>query len=157
MRPSGTADMGAGTNGYTTSYAGVGVRPARQGPGTGDAKWDRVEVLQPGGTGTARVERLTTEPHVASLAQHLRGELVVPGPGGGKPEIVNVFLDSGSGVTSTSEELISKMTSASPGVSLVRPFQGSARVRNSFGKEQDIAHEIMSPLGLATPWGRVRF
>ena len=60
VRPCGTADMGAGTDGYSTSYAGVGVRPAMLGPGTGDAKWGRVEVLQLGGTGTARVERLTT-------------------------------------------------------------------------------------------------
>ena len=158
VRPSGTADMGAGTDGYTTSYASVGVRSAMLGPGTGDKKWDRVEVLQPGGTGTARVERLTTEPHVAYLAQHVQGELVVPGPGGGKPERVNVLLDSGSGVTSISEELISKMMSASPGVSLVRPFQGSARVRNAFGKEQAITHETTPLLlTLATPWGSVRF
>ena len=108
------------------------------GPGTGDLEWDRVKGLQPGGTGTARVERLTTEQHVAYLTQHVRGKLEVPEPGGGKPETVNVPLDSGSGVTSISEELISKMTSESPGVSLVRPFQGSARVRNAFGEEHGI-------------------
>ena len=77
---------------------------------------------------------------------------MVPAPGGGKPETVNVLLDLGSGVTSISEELISKMTSASPGVSLVRPFQGSARVRNAFEKEQGITHEtIPLLLTLATP------
>ena len=69
-----------------------------------------------------------------------------------------MLLDSGSGVASISEELISKMTSASPGVSLVRPFQGSARVRNAFGKEQGITHETMPLLlTLAALWGRVRF
>lgn len=43
-----------------------------------------------------------------------------------------------------SEALGSKMTNARPGVSLVRPFQGSARVRISFRKEKAIAQETVS-------------
>lgn len=46
-----------------------------------------------------------------------------------RPERMTVVLDTASGVTSNSEELVTKMTSASPGVSLVRPSQGSAWVR----------------------------
>lgn len=63
------------------------------------------QVLQPGGKGAARVERLTMQPHLEYLAQHVKTELEVSCAESGNPEMVNVRLGTGWGVTSISEEL----------------------------------------------------
>lgn len=51
--------------------------------------------------------------------------------------------------------VVKKVTSECPGVSLVRPFQGSARVQISFGEEREITQEtVLLLLALVTSWGR---
>lgn len=56
-----------------------------------------VQVVEPGGSGLARVGRLTMQPIVEMLTQDILG---TPGvPSGGPPVTVNALLDTWSGVT----------------------------------------------------------
>ena len=64
----------------------------------------RVSVLQPGGRGDTSVDTVETEPHVEALMQHVAGRLVVPGASAAAE--VKVLMDSGSGTTAISEELV---------------------------------------------------
>lgn len=121
---------GSAADGYTTSYAGVGVRSAMPGTGTGDPAWGWL------GTPAARENWNSTQSHVTFLIRHVKEELAVPGPEGGKPKRVHVLQDSGSRVTSILEALVSKMTGARPGVSFVRPFPGSARCEPFSGRSK---------------------
>ena len=121
------------------------------------ASYARVEVLK-SGEGAARVEQLNTQPHVEFLAQHIRGELAVPGDGDRPPAVVQALMDSGSGVTSISESLVARMQRERPGEQLVQPFRGKARVRTAFGEERAVTYQtIPLLLTLLTPWGNVRF
>ena len=47
---------------------------------------------------------MDTEPHLEALMQHVAGRLAVPGASAATE--VNVFMDSGSGVTAMSQELV---------------------------------------------------
>lgn len=67
----GLTEPGDGAGGYTISYAGMRVRSANQGNGTEGSMYARVEVLQPGGSRAAPVERLTTKPYVEYFAQYM--------------------------------------------------------------------------------------
>lgn len=62
----------------------------------------RIEVVQPGGGGLARMKHLTGHQRVEPLTQHMQGSL---GLGRGRAETVgvNVWLGSGSGIASTFE------------------------------------------------------
>lgn len=77
------------------------------------------------------------------LAQHIKGELQVPGADGIAPVTVNVLMDIGTGVASILEELLMEMQRLSTGMELAIPFKGDARVRKAFdgeriGKQQTI-------------------
>ena len=64
----------------------------------------RVSVVQPGGCGDTSVDSVENESHLEALTQHLAGSLAVPGaPAAAR---VKVLIDSGSGITATSEELV---------------------------------------------------
>ena len=47
---------------------------------------------------------METEPHLETLTQHVAGRLAVPGASAAAE--VNIFIDSGSGITAMSEELV---------------------------------------------------
>ena len=69
---------------------------------SGTNSYASVSVLQPGGSGdTSTVD---TKPHLEALTQHVAGRLVVPGASAAAE--VNFLMDSGSGITVMSEELV---------------------------------------------------
>ena len=63
-----------------------------------------VLLLQPGGFGDTSVDTADTEPLLESLTQHVAGRLAVSGASAAAE--VKVLIDSGSGITATSEELV---------------------------------------------------
>lgn len=67
----------------------------------------RVQVVEPGDSDLAQVDRLTIQAHVNFLVQHVHGTLGVPGCG--LLVAVNAVLDTGSGVTSVSETLVRQL------------------------------------------------
>ena len=73
---------------------------------------------------------------------------------------VKVLMDSGSGITAMSEELVEALR-RQPGMmptALTQAFVGHARVVTSLGQESDIVTQSC-PLHLTieSPWGPVRF
>ena len=64
----------------------------------------RVSVLQPGGSGDTSVDAVETEPHLEALTQHVAGRLAVFGASAAAE--VKVLMDSGSGTTAMSEDLV---------------------------------------------------
>ena len=64
----------------------------------------RVSVLQPVGFGDTSVDAVETEPHLEALTQHVAGRLAVPGVSAAAE--VKVLMDSGSGTTAMSEDLV---------------------------------------------------
>ena len=118
----------------------------------------RVAVVQPGRCGETIVKSVENETHVEVLMQHLAGRLAVPGASAAAE--AKVLMDSGSGITAMSEELVQalrgqlRMTQTA----LTQALVGHVRVVTSLGQECDI--EMQScPLHLTidTPWGPVRF
>ena len=75
--------------------------------GKGLIRYSRIKVLEPGGKGGARVEKL--EPHVEMLSEHIRGSLAVPGEKQGPNFEVKVLVDSGSGVTAIIKALARRL------------------------------------------------
>lgn len=63
-------------------------------------------MVESGGSGLARVDRLTTQSHVELLSQHVRGTLGVPR--GDLHVAVTALLDSGSGVTTSISEVLAR-------------------------------------------------
>ena len=114
--------------------------------GKGLIRYSRIKVLEPGGEGGARVEKL--EPHVEMLSEHIRGSLAVPGENQGPRIEVTVLLDSGSGVTVIIEALVRRLEVQLPGTQVRCPFEGSARVMCAFGTEGEIKTQTC-PLHLA--------
>ena len=101
---------------------------------------------------------MDTEPHLEALTQHVAGRLAVPGASAAAE--VKVLMDSGSGITAMSEELVEALR-RQPGMmqtALTQAFVGHARVVTSLGQECDIVTQSC-PLHLTieTPWGPVRF
>ena len=101
---------------------------------------------------------METEPHLEALTQHVVGCLAVPGASGAAEG--KVLMDSGSGITAISEELVEALQ-GQPGMTqsaLTQAFVGHARVVTSLGQECDIERQSC-PLHLTieTPWGPVRF
>ena len=64
----------------------------------------RVSVLQPSGSGDTRVHTVETESHLEALTQHVAGRVAVPRASAGAE--VKVVMDSRSGITAMSEELV---------------------------------------------------
>ena len=71
---------------------------------SGTISYARVSVLQPGGSGDTSVNAVETEPHLETLTQHVAGRLAVPGASAAAE--AKFLMDSGSGITATSEELV---------------------------------------------------
>ena len=98
------------------------------------------------------------EPHVEVMTQHLAGRLAVPGAAAAAE--AKVLMDSGSGITAISEELVEALQ-GQPGMTqaaLTQAFVGHARVVTSLGQECDIETQSCSPhLTIETPWEPVRF
>ena len=67
----------------------------------------RISVLQPGRSGDTNVDTVDIEPHLEALTQHVAGRLAVHG--GSAAAEVKVLIDSGSGITAMSEELVEAM------------------------------------------------
>ena len=115
--------------------------PAPASHSRGDSiaiSYARVSVLQPGGSGDTGVDTVETEPHLGHLTQHVPGRLAVPGAS--VTAEVKWILDSGSGITAISEELVEALQ-GQPGMSqtaLTQAFVGHARVVTSLGQECDI-------------------
>ena len=118
----------------------------------------RVSVLQPGGSDDTSVDTVETEPHLEALTQHVAGRLAVPGVSAAIE--VKVLMNSGSGTTAMSEDLV-EVLQGQPGTTqtaLTRALVGHARVLTSLGQECDPETQSC-PLHLTieTPWGPVRF
>ena len=125
---------------------------------TSTISYARVSVLHPGGIGDTRVDTVETEPHLEALTQHVAGRLAVPGASGAAE--AKVLMDSGSGTTAISEELVEALQ-GQPGMmqtALTQTFVGHVRVVTSLGQECDIETQSC-PLHLTidTAWGPVRF
>ena len=60
------------------------------------------------------MEQLKKQPHVEYLAQHVRGELILPGAGDQPSTAVNALFDSSSGVTSIYQTLVTQMQLKTP-------------------------------------------
>ena len=118
----------------------------------------RVSVLQPGGSGDTSVDAVETEPHLELLTQHVTGRLAVPGASAVAE--VKVLMDSGSGITAMSDELVEALRRQPRMMqtALTQAFAGHARVVTSLGQECDIVTQSCSlHLTIETPWGPVRF
>ena len=101
---------------------------------------------------------METESHLEALTQHVAGRLAVPGASVAAEG--KMFMDSGSGITAMSEELVEALW-RQPGMrqtTLTQAFVGHARVVTSLGREYDIVTQSC-PLHLTIepPWGLVRF
>ena len=125
---------------------------------TSTISYARVSVLQPGGSGDTSVDTVEIEPHLEALAQHVAGRLAVPGASGAAE--ARVLMDSGSGNTAISEELVVALP-GQPGMTrtaLTQAFVGHSRVVTSLGQKCDIETQSC-PLHLTIeiPWGPVRF
>ena len=108
---------------------------------SGTISYARVSVLQPGGYGDTSVDAVETTPHLESLTQHVAGRLAVPGASAAAE--VKVLMDSGSGITVMSEELV-EVLRRQPGMmqtALTQAFVGHARVVTSLGQECDIVSQ----------------
>ena len=64
----------------------------------------RVSVLHPGGSCDASVDTVDTESHLEALTQHVAGCLTVPGASAAAE--AKVLMESGSGISAMSEELV---------------------------------------------------
>ena len=119
----------------------------------------RVLVLQPGGSGDTSVDTVETEPHLEALTQHVAGRLAVPGSSAAA-EVITVLMDSGSGTTTISEELVEALQGQPEmtQTALTQAFVWHVRVVTSLCQECDIETQSC-PLHLTieTPWGSVRF
>ena len=118
----------------------------------------RVSVVQPGGCGDTSVDSVENEPHLEGLTQHLAGGLAVPGTSAAAE--VKVLMDSGSGITAISEELVEALRKQ-PGMTqtaLTQAFVGHVLVVASLGQECNIETQSC-PLHLTikTTWGPIRF
>ena len=71
---------------------------------TSTISYARVSVLQPGGRGDTSVNTVETDLNSEALTQHVAGRLAVPGVSGAAE--AKVLMDSGSGITAISEELV---------------------------------------------------
>lgn len=69
---------------------------------------------------------------------------MVEDSGDHEPAIVNVLLDTGSVVAPISEELVARLQQTYPG-EVLKPFQGTACVRTSFGKVRAVFFELLTP------------
>lgn len=85
---------------------------------------NRVGVTQEGGIGLARIGQLETRLHVEGLTQHIQVGFTVRNMRRMRPASVEVLVDSDSGVTTVSEELVTQMQAVMSGLQLVEPFQG---------------------------------
>ena len=125
---------------------------------TGAISYARVSILQPGGSGDRSVDTVVTEPHLEALTQHFAWRLEVSGASGA--DEAKVLMDSDSGITAISEELV-KALQGQPGMTqtvLPQAFAGHEREVTSLSQECDIETQSC-PLYLTidTPWGSVRF
>ena len=115
------------------------ARASQQSCGdTSHISYARVSVLQPGGSGDTSVDTVEIGPHLEALTQHVAGPLPVPGASGAAQ--AKVLMDSGSGLTDTSEELVETLQRR-PGMTqnaLTQAFVRHARVVTSLGQECDI-------------------
>ena len=105
---------------------------------SGTVSYARVSVLQPGGSDDTSVDTVGTEPHLEALTQHVAGRLAVPGAS--TVAEVKVLMDSGSGITAISEELVEALR-RQPGMTqtaLTQALVGYARVVTSLGHKCDI-------------------
>ena len=125
---------------------------------SGTISYARVSVFQPGGSGDTSVDTVDPEPHLEALTQHVAGRVAVPGASAAAG--VKVFMDSGSGITAMSEELVEALRRqrGMMQTALTQAFVGHARVVTSLGQECDIVTQSC-PLHVTieTPWGPVRF
>ena len=81
---------------------------------------------------------METEPHLEALTQHVAGRLAVPGASAAAE--VEVLMDSGSGITAISEELVEPLR-RQPGMmqtALTQEFFGNAHAATMLGQKCDI-------------------
>ena len=71
---------------------------------SGTTTYARVSVVQPGGCVDSSVYKVDTKPHLEALTQHVAGRLAVVGAFAAAQE--KVIMDSGSGITAMSEDLV---------------------------------------------------
>ena len=81
--------------------------------------------------GDTIVGSVDNQPYLEGLTQHLAGCLAVPGASPAND--VNVLMDSWSGITVISEELI-QARQGQPGTALTQAFVGHAREVTSLGQ-----------------------
>ena len=98
------------------------------------------------------MDSIENEPQLKALMQHVAGRLAVPGASAAAE--VKVLMNSGSGITVISEELV-KALQGQPGMTqteLTQAFVGHARVVTSLGQECDIeAQSCPLHLTIKTP------
>ena len=98
------------------------------------------------------------EPHVEVLTQHLAGRLAVLGAAAAAE--VKVLMDSGSSITTMSEELVQALRGqvGMAQTALTQAFVGHSRAVTSLGQERYIETQYC-PLHLMVdkPWRPVRF
>ena len=100
--------------------------------------YTRVSVLQLGGSGDLSGDTLDNEPHFEALTRYVTGCISVPvAPAAAE---VTVLINSGSGVTGMSQELVEALRRQPEIIqtALTNAFVSHARVMTSFGQECDI-------------------
>ena len=113
-------------------------------------------VLQPGGSGHTSVKKVETGRLMEALTPHVAGRLAVPDVSAAIE--VKVLMESGSRITSMSEELVEALH-GQPGVTqtaLTQMFVGHARVPTPLGQECDIETQCLLHITIKTPWAPVR-
>ena len=103
------------------------------------------------------VQPMGDPPHIEALTEHVSGTIGVPGDAHKGFVKVNVLLDSGSGVSVVSQELVDRLQSNKPDVALTGPLREQARVVNALGQTYEITTRTR-PLCLTvnSPWGVIR-
>ena len=101
---------------------------------SGTISYALVSVLQPGGSGDTSVDTVDTEPHLEVPTQHVAGRLAVPGASAAAE--VTLLMDSGSGITAMSEELVEALRrqTGMMQTALTQAFVGHARVVTPLGR-----------------------
>ena len=92
-------------------------------------------VVQAGGCGGTNVDSVENEAYLEALMQHLEGRLAIPDAAPAAE--VRVLMDSGSGITAMSEELVEALRGqpGMTGTALTQACVGHTRVVTSLGQE----------------------
>ena len=127
-------------------------------PSCGDSvtiSYARISVFQRDGCGDTIVDTVESEPHLEALTQHVAGHLVVASASAAVE--VKLLIDSGSGITAISEELVEALQGqlGMAQIAVTQAFVWDVRMVTSLGQECDVeTQSCRLHLTTETQWGQ---